>query len=204
MGGDVVLHLAPQCVPPLVGSGELAGHVLYHLVSPKVDARASHRHRCIPLLVLLQGDGEEVSPQLKVGLDSQVPLAQRDEGHDVLDPIWVQVLQLDLVVLQHPPKEQVRGDRESVLVEGHERYDVAIEQRRHVLMTRHEPLHRVGPPTEKATLDKALHACMGDVKAIPRLYGKQGWRNESFADGGKSKGGGTRISLVAQERAKEI
>ena len=79
-------------VPPLVGSRELVGHVLRRSMPPKVDARVSHRLRHIPLLVLLQGDGEEVSPQLEVGLDSQVPLAQRNEERDVLDSIQVQVL----------------------------------------------------------------------------------------------------------------
>ena len=81
-------------VPPLVGSRELAGHVLGHSLPPKVDARASYWHRGLPasLLLLDQGDGEEISPQLEVGLDPQVPLAHRDEGRDVLDPIGVQVL----------------------------------------------------------------------------------------------------------------
>jgi len=89
-------------VPPLVGSGELAGHVLGRLLPLEVDARASHRHRGLlaSLLFLHQGDGEEISLELEVGLDPQVPLAHRDEGHDVLDPIGVQVLQLDLIMVQ--------------------------------------------------------------------------------------------------------
>ena len=40
----------------------------------------------------MQGDGKKVPPQLEVWLDPQVPLAHRDEGHDVLDLIGVQVL----------------------------------------------------------------------------------------------------------------
>jgi hypothetical protein len=40
----------------------------------------------------MQGDKEEVPPQLKVGFNPQIPFAQRDEGRDVLDPIRVQVL----------------------------------------------------------------------------------------------------------------
>ena len=81
-------------VPPLVGSRELAGHVLGHPLPSKVDARASHRHRGLPasLFLLHQGDGEEISPELKVGLDPQLPHAHHNEGHNVLDPIGVQVL----------------------------------------------------------------------------------------------------------------
>ena len=64
-------------VPPLVVSGELAGHVLGHSLASKVDAHASHRHLGLSasLLLLDQVDGEEISPELEVGLDPQVPLA---------------------------------------------------------------------------------------------------------------------------------
>jgi len=44
-----------------------------------------------------------------VRLDPQVPLAHHDEGSDVLDPVGVEVLQLDPVVVQQPPEEQIRG-----------------------------------------------------------------------------------------------
>ena len=89
-------------MPHLVGSRELAGHVLSHPLPLEVDARASHRHRGLlaSLLLLHQGDGEEISLELEVGLDPQVPLAHRDEDRDVLDPIGVQVLQLDLIMVQ--------------------------------------------------------------------------------------------------------
>jgi hypothetical protein len=48
----------------------------------------------------MQEDGEELPPQLEAGLNPQIPFAQRDEGHDVLYPVGIQVLQLDLVVMQ--------------------------------------------------------------------------------------------------------
>jgi hypothetical protein len=44
----------------------------------------------------------EVFHQFEVGLDSQVPLAQCNEGSDVLDFIGVQVPQLDAIVVQKP------------------------------------------------------------------------------------------------------
>ena len=62
-----------------------------------------------PLLLLDQGDGEEISAQLEVGLDPKVPLAHHDEGHNVLDPVRIEVLQLDLVVVQQPSEERMRG-----------------------------------------------------------------------------------------------
>ena len=58
-------------VPPLVGSRELAGHVLGRPLPLEVDAHASHWHQGLSssLLLLDQGDGEEISPHLEVGLD---------------------------------------------------------------------------------------------------------------------------------------
>ena len=115
----------------------------------------------------MQGDGIEVPPQLKVRLDPQVPLTHRNEGHDVLDLIRVEVLQLDLVVVQQPPKEWMRGDCEPALMEGCKGDDVTVGWHCHILVPGNLELHRVGPPTKKTTLDEALHACVGDVGAIP-------------------------------------
>ena len=78
-------------------------------------------------------------------------------------------------------------NHESTLVEGHEGHDVAIRRHQHLLTTRHESLHHVGHPAEKAALDKALHACMGDVGAIPRLHGRQVRGKESFTDVGRAR-----------------
>jgi hypothetical protein len=55
------------------------------------------------------------------------------------------------------------GIRESALVEGGEGDDVAVERRRHLLVTGYDPLQRLGPHGEKTTLDETLHACVGDV-----------------------------------------
>ena len=110
-GGGVVLQVEPLRVPPLIGSRQLARHVLGCPLPQEVDARASHQHQDLLASVLLpvQGDGEEVPPQLEVRLDPQVPLAHRDEGRDVLDPVGVEVLQLNLVVVQQPQEERMRG-----------------------------------------------------------------------------------------------
>ena len=43
-------------------------------------------------------------------------------------------------------------------MEGREGHDVAIGRRWRLLATGHEPLRRVGPPTEKTALDVALYA----------------------------------------------
>ena len=78
-------------------------------------------------------------------------------------------------------------NRESALVEGCEGHDIAIGWCRRLLTTGHEPLPHVGPPTEKTVLHLALYASVGDVRAIPRLHGRQGWKNKSYAGRGRAK-----------------
>ena len=58
-------------------------------------------------------------------------------------------------------------NHESALVEGHKGHDIAVGQRRHLLMTRHELLRHIGPPTEKTMLDEALHARIGNIGVMP-------------------------------------
>lgn len=47
----------------------------------------------------------------------QEPLAQSDEGRHVLDTIGVEMLQLEVMVVQQPPKKLMQGNREAMLVE---------------------------------------------------------------------------------------
>ena len=105
----------------------------------------------------------------------------------MLDRVGIQVLQLDLVMVQQPLEERVGRNHEPALMEGHEGHDVAVGRCRHLLTTGHEPLHRLSSPTEKTTLDEAIHARVGDVGAIPRLHGKQGWKNKNFAGGRRAR-----------------
>ena len=81
------------------------------------------------LPLLLEGDGEEVPPQIKVGTDPQKYLTQGDERRHVLDSVGIEVLQLDLVVVQQPPKKSVGGGHEPTLMEVGERHHIAVGQR---------------------------------------------------------------------------
>ena len=107
----------------------------------------------------------------------------------MLDLVGVQVLQLDLIVVQQTLEERVGRNRESMLVEGHEGDDVAVGRRRRILTIGHKPLRRIGPPMEKTTRDDSLHACMGNIRAVPRIHG--GWRRLW-----RSKGGGGEAEAI--------
>ena len=111
----------------------------------------------------------------------------------MLDPIRVQVLQLDLIEVQQTTKELVGRNHESVLMEGRKGDDVAIGRCRCILMAGHKPLRHIGPPAEKTTLDKALHACMGNIGVVPRIHG--GWRRLRRSKGGGGEAKATYLGL---------
>ena len=83
------------------------------------------------------------------------------------------MLQLNLVVVQQPPEKFVSRGRKPPLMEVHERDDVAIGRRWHVLLAGQSPLLGDGPRVEKTAADKALHALEGDIKKA--LHWKMGW-----------------------------
>jgi hypothetical protein len=101
-----------------------------------------------------------------VGLNPQVSLAQCDEGGDVLNPVRVHVLQLDVVVVLQPSKEMM-GDHKPTLVEWHEGYGVTIGGHRHILAAGHDPLIHLRPRSEEPMLDKDLHASTENVGVMP-------------------------------------
>ena len=113
-------------------------------------------------------------PKLEVRLDPPATLAQRDEYRDVIDPVRVQVLQLDPVVVQQPAEEAVRGHREPALMEVGKGDDVAVRQRRRILKLRHLPLVHRRLPTQEATLDEALQPLVVDVGATLRHHRHEG------------------------------
>ena len=108
------------------------GRILAYPIVSKLDAGAPHRHvQLLPaafLPLILEGDGEKVPLEIKVETDPQESLTQGDEGRHVLDSIGIEVLQLDLVVVQQPPKKFVGGGREPTLMKVGERNHIAIGQ----------------------------------------------------------------------------
>ena len=103
-GSDVILEVEPLRVPPLVGRLEPNGWVLTDPIVSKLDADAPHRHvQLLPaalLPLLLEVDGEEIPPQVKVEANPQESFTQRDERHHMLDPIRIEMLQLNFVEVQ--------------------------------------------------------------------------------------------------------
>ena len=72
-------------------------------------------------------------------------------------------------------------------MEEHQGDDVAVGRRRCLLAAGHKPLRRIGPPTVKTTLDEALHARMGNIRAVPRIHGGWRWLWRSKGGGGEAE-----------------
>jgi hypothetical protein len=66
-----------------------------------------------------------------MGTDSQVPLAQRLKCRHLLDVVWVEVLQLEPVIIEDHSSEPPGGDGEAAFVEGHKRDDIPSRRTRH-------------------------------------------------------------------------
>ena len=71
-GGGVILEVEPLRVSPFVGRREPHGRILADLIVLKLDADVPHQHvqllSAALLPLLLEVDGEEIPPQVEVGL----------------------------------------------------------------------------------------------------------------------------------------
>jgi hypothetical protein len=60
-------------------------------------------------------------PHAKVGLNPMERLTHRNECRDVEDPVWGQVVQFNLVVVQQPTEEVMRWKPQASFLKGSER-----------------------------------------------------------------------------------
>ena len=144
--------------------------VLAHLESAAAGphrlphARRTHRLGGMPC-------PEEVEPQLPMGSNPQIPLADSDEDSHLHDRIGVEVVELHTIVVRERSHESVRRNAEAALVEGDEAHDVTVVGPRLQLAERSNPLRpaRVCHRAEESTVDKRLEHFLGDVRWIPRV-----------------------------------
>ena len=101
---------------------------------------------------------KEVEPQLLVGGNAQVPLADGDKDGRLRNGVGVEVMKLHAVVMRERPHEPVRWLTEATLVERHEAHDVAIAWPQLWLVPRSNPLRpiRVGDRAEETIVDERL------------------------------------------------
>jgi hypothetical protein len=85
----------------------------------------------------------------------------------MLNPIRIQMLQLNLIVMEEPQEEAMGGCRKLTIVEVRKRHHIAVGRRREVMAVGHYPLMRGGPCAKKTAIDDALHARVAAIRATP-------------------------------------
>ena len=95
-----------------------------------MNAGTSHRHTHIlpHNLPLRQTDGEEVPPQVDMGIDPQETLTQGNKRRHVLNTVGGKMLQLHLVIIQQPLKKSMRGYGKSPLMKDGKGHDVPFRR----------------------------------------------------------------------------
>jgi hypothetical protein len=125
----VVPEVEPPALPPLVRGREDGRNILQRPRLPQQEGAAAGPHRRADLpLPCRRGKklGEkEMSPQIPMGGDPQIPLAHRYEDSGLRDGVGGEVVQLHPIVVQDRPHKAARRHTESPLVEGDEAHDVS-------------------------------------------------------------------------------
>jgi hypothetical protein len=119
--------------------------------------------------------GEEMSPQVPLGVNPQKPLANRHENDRLRDGVRVEVMQLHLVIVRERPHEETRRHPKPPLMEGGEADHVPRWRSRVGLAPRGQPL-RLRPTGERAeqTLgNEGLQILHSDGGEGPRVE----WQN---------------------------
>jgi hypothetical protein len=108
----VISKIKPPILPPLVQRHKGGGDVLLCAPRPQLEGAAASPHRHTDLLhVRRRGEefrGEEMGPQVPVGVNPQKPFANRHENGRLRDGVGVEVVKLHPIVMRERPHEAAR------------------------------------------------------------------------------------------------
>jgi hypothetical protein len=171
----VIPEIKPPALPPLVRRHKDGGDVLLRAPLPQLEGAATgpHRHADFPF-PRRQGKklhGEEMDPQIPVGVNPQKTLANRREDGRLRNGVGVEVVQLHPVVVQERPHEAARWHSKPPLVEGNKTDHIPWWQSRVGLARGGHPLRlRVtGEGTEQTIGDEGLQIAHRDSGERPRI-----------------------------------
>jgi hypothetical protein len=164
----VVLEIKPLVLPPLVRRHKGGGDVLRCPPRPQLEGAAASSHHHKDLLHVRRRDkelrGEEMGPQVPVGVNPQKPLTSRHENSRLRDGVGVEVMQLHPVVVRERPHEAARRHTKPPLMEGGETDHVPRRRSRVSLAPGGQPLRLrpVGERTEQTLSNKGLQILHSD------------------------------------------
>ena len=90
------------------------------------------------------------------------------------NPVRIQVLQLQPIMLQQPLEEQEGGRREAPFVKIHKRDDVPRRRRRTLLALGNHPFLRAHQGAQQPPRHQAVLGGLGDVGRSPEGHGEEG------------------------------
>jgi hypothetical protein len=171
----VIPEVKPPALPPLVRRHKDGGDVLLRACLPQLEDAATSPHRhADPLFPRRQGKGlrgEEMGPQIPVGVNPQKSFANRREDGRLCDGVGVEIVQLHPVIMQERPHETACWHSETPLMEGDETQHIPRQWGRGGPARRDHPLRlqvtREG--TEQAISDKGLQIVHRDGGERPRV-----------------------------------
>jgi hypothetical protein len=124
----VVPEVEPPALPPFIRGRKDGGNVQRRPRLPQLEDAAAgphcHTDLSLPRRRSKKLRGKEMSPQVPMGGDPQVPFANRYEDGGLRDGVGAEVVQLHPIVVQDRPHKAARRHTESPFVEGDEAHDV--------------------------------------------------------------------------------
>jgi hypothetical protein len=102
-----------------------------------------------------------------MGTNSQVPLAHGLKRRHLLDVVWVEMLQLEVVLEKDSTDEPPGRDGEAALMEGHERDHETLGRARPGLVVGNLPLHSGGDCRELARFNETKQLLAGHIGPRP-------------------------------------
>jgi hypothetical protein len=171
----VVPEVKPPALPPLVRRHKGGRDVLLRAPLPQLEGAATGPHHHADLLFpRRQGEelrGEDMGPQILVGVNPQKTLTNRRKDGRLRNGVGVEVVQLHPVVVQERPHETAHWHSEPPLVEGDETNHIPRRRSRVGLARRGHPLRlrvtREG--TEQTIGNKGLQIVHHDGGERPRV-----------------------------------
>jgi hypothetical protein len=171
----VVPKVKPPALPPLVRRGKDGGDVLLRTRLPQLEDAATGPHRrANSPLPCRQGKrlgGEEMGPQIPVGVNPQKPFTNRREDGCLRDGVGAEIVQLHPVEMQNRPHETTRWHSEPPLVERNETQHIPRRRGWGDSARRGRPLRlrvtREG--TKQAIGNKSLQIIHRDSRERPRV-----------------------------------
>jgi hypothetical protein len=174
----VVLEIKPPVLPPLVRRYKGGGDVLRCPPRPQLEGAAASPNRHTDLLhVRRRGEelhGEEMGPQVPVGVNPQKPLANRRENGRLRYGVGVEVMQLHPILMWERPHEAARRHPKPPLMERGETDHVPRRRSRVGLAPGGRPL-RLRPAGERGwSKPSVTRASRSSTVTVEKGHGSRG------------------------------